>query len=128
MYQAARKLLFTDCRCADDASKVYEDLFRKLDTNADGKVDVTELKAGLAALGIKTGKGAAQVRADGPKRAAQCDNDSAGTPRNHHSQAQATESVHAKRCTLLYCVLHFRSASPKIFVLWLFIRSFFSLL
>ncbi|XP_040040840.2 mitochondrial adenyl nucleotide antiporter SLC25A24 [Gasterosteus aculeatus] len=60
MYQAARKLLFTDCRCADDASKVYEDLFRKLDTNADGKVDVTELKAGLAALGIKTGKGAAQ--------------------------------------------------------------------
>uniref|UniRef100_A0AAQ4S5L9 EF-hand domain-containing protein n=1 Tax=Gasterosteus aculeatus aculeatus TaxID=481459 RepID=A0AAQ4S5L9_GASAC len=60
MYQAARKLLFTDCRCADDASKVYEDLFRKLDTNADGKVDVTELKAGLAALGIKTGQGAAQ--------------------------------------------------------------------
>uniref|UniRef100_A0A7N6AAN0 EF-hand domain-containing protein n=1 Tax=Anabas testudineus TaxID=64144 RepID=A0A7N6AAN0_ANATE len=44
----------------DDASKAYEELFAKLDTNKDGKVDVTELKAGLEAMGIKTGKGAAQ--------------------------------------------------------------------
>lgn len=61
MYQVARKLFFTDCQCADDASKAYADLFAKLDTNKDGKVDVSELKAGLAAMGIKTGKGAAQV-------------------------------------------------------------------
>uniref|UniRef100_A0A667X7I4 Solute carrier family 25 member 24 n=1 Tax=Myripristis murdjan TaxID=586833 RepID=A0A667X7I4_9TELE len=51
------KFVFTDCRCADDASKTYEELFAKLDTNKDGKVDVSELKAGLAAMGIKSGKG-----------------------------------------------------------------------
>uniref|UniRef100_A0A8C2ZRP6 EF-hand domain-containing protein n=1 Tax=Cyclopterus lumpus TaxID=8103 RepID=A0A8C2ZRP6_CYCLU len=54
------KLFFTDCRCAEDASNVYDELFAKLDTNKDGKVDVAELKAGLAAMGIATGKGAAQ--------------------------------------------------------------------
>lgn len=61
MYQVVRKLFFTDCQCAEDAPKIYEELFAKLDTNKDGKVDVSELKAGLAAMGIKTGKGAAQV-------------------------------------------------------------------
>lgn len=61
MYQVARKLFFTDCRCADNASKAYEELFAKLDTNKDGKVDVSELKAGLDAMGIKAEKGAAQV-------------------------------------------------------------------
>uniref|UniRef100_A0A674NQS0 Solute carrier family 25 member 24 n=1 Tax=Takifugu rubripes TaxID=31033 RepID=A0A674NQS0_TAKRU len=35
-------------------------LFAKLDANKDGKVDVSELRAGLAAMGIKSGKGAAQ--------------------------------------------------------------------
>ncbi|XP_041790706.1 calcium-binding mitochondrial carrier protein SCaMC-1 [Chelmon rostratus] len=60
MYQVARKLFFTDCRCAEDASKTYEDLFAKLDSNKDGRVDVSELKAGLAAMGIKTARGAAQ--------------------------------------------------------------------
>ncbi|XP_008292871.1 mitochondrial adenyl nucleotide antiporter SLC25A24 [Stegastes partitus] len=60
MYQVVRKLFFTDCRCADDASKTYEELFARLDTNKDGKVDVSELKAGLAAMGIKARKGAAQ--------------------------------------------------------------------
>lgn len=62
MYQGVRKLFFTECKCADDdASKAYEELFAKLDTNKDGKVDVFELRAGLEAMGIKTGKGAAQV-------------------------------------------------------------------
>uniref|UniRef100_A0A672J912 Calcium-binding mitochondrial carrier protein SCaMC-1-like n=1 Tax=Salarias fasciatus TaxID=181472 RepID=A0A672J912_SALFA len=61
MYQVVKKLFFTDCRCAaEDASRTYEDLFAKLDANKDGKVDVAELKAGMAAMGIKPGKGAAQ--------------------------------------------------------------------
>ncbi|XP_056271428.1 mitochondrial adenyl nucleotide antiporter SLC25A24 [Pseudoliparis swirei] len=60
MYQVVRKMFFTDCRCAEDASNVYDDLFAKLDANKDGKVDVAELKAGLAAMGIASGKGAAQ--------------------------------------------------------------------
>ncbi|XP_061540004.1 mitochondrial adenyl nucleotide antiporter SLC25A24-like [Phycodurus eques] len=60
MYQMVRNLFFTDCRCASDASKSYEELFAKLDTNKDGKVDVSELKAGLAAMGIRTRKGAAR--------------------------------------------------------------------
>lgn len=61
MYHVVRKLFFTDCRCAgDDASRTYEDLFAKLDANKDGRVDVAELKAGMAAMGIKSGTGAAQ--------------------------------------------------------------------
>ncbi|XP_028258760.1 calcium-binding mitochondrial carrier protein SCaMC-1 [Parambassis ranga] len=60
MYQAVRKLFFTDCRCAEDASKTYAELFAKLDTNKDGKVDVAELKAGLDGMGIKSVQGAAQ--------------------------------------------------------------------
>ena len=60
-YQAIRRLVFTDCSCATDASKTYEDLFEKLDTNKDGKVDVAELRAGLTSMGITFRKGAAQV-------------------------------------------------------------------
>lgn len=63
MYHTVRKLFFTQCHCADGGggSKTYEELFAKLDANKDGKVDVSELKAGLAAMGISSGKGAAQV-------------------------------------------------------------------
>lgn len=63
MHQVVRKFFFTDCRCASahDGSKSYEELFAKLDANKDGKVDVSELRAGLASMGIRTGKGAAQV-------------------------------------------------------------------
>lgn len=61
MYHIMRKLFFTECHCADDGSNTYEDLFAKLDANKDGIVDVSELRAGLAAMGISSGKGAAQV-------------------------------------------------------------------
>lgn len=63
MLQLVGKLLFTHCRCAasQDGPQAYEELFAKLDANKDGKVDVAELRAGLAAMGIKSGKGAAQV-------------------------------------------------------------------
>lgn len=51
-----------DCRCWDAArSKNYEELFKKLDTNKDGKVDVAELRTGLIAMGIATHTGEAQV-------------------------------------------------------------------
>lgn len=49
--------------CWDDLSrKTYANLFERLDTNKDGKVDVAELRAGLIAMGISFRKGAAQVR------------------------------------------------------------------
>ncbi|XP_006634939.1 mitochondrial adenyl nucleotide antiporter SLC25A24 [Lepisosteus oculatus] len=61
MYQAVRRLVFTDSRCFDaENKKKYEELFKKLDTNKDGKVDVSELKEGLEAMGTTLGKGAAQ--------------------------------------------------------------------
>ncbi|XP_051951663.1 calcium-binding mitochondrial carrier protein SCaMC-1 [Xyrauchen texanus] len=61
MYQTIRKFVFTDCRCSDDEStKSFEELFKKLDVNKDGKVDVSELKAGLAEMGFSMGKGEAQ--------------------------------------------------------------------
>ncbi|KAJ8277966.1 hypothetical protein GJAV_G00082220 [Gymnothorax javanicus] len=41
-------------------TKTYQDLFEKLDANKDGKVDISELKAGLKSMGISLGKGAAQ--------------------------------------------------------------------
>lgn len=48
-------------RCWDaDSERSYQDLFERLDTNKDGKVDVAELRAGLKAMGIFR-LGAAQV-------------------------------------------------------------------
>lgn len=47
-----RRLLQT-ARCWDaDSERSYQDLFERLDTNKDGKVDVAELRAGLKAMGI----------------------------------------------------------------------------
>ncbi|KAG7457203.1 hypothetical protein MATL_G00243990 [Megalops atlanticus] len=42
------------------SKRSYEDLFEKLDTNKDGKVDVAELRAGLTAMGISYRQGAVQ--------------------------------------------------------------------
>uniref|UniRef100_A0A8B9JXT8 Solute carrier family 25 member 24 n=1 Tax=Astyanax mexicanus TaxID=7994 RepID=A0A8B9JXT8_ASTMX len=44
----------------DHATKNFEKLFEKLDVNRDGKVDVAELRAGLADLGFTLGADAAQ--------------------------------------------------------------------
>uniref|UniRef100_A0A3B4C3G1 EF-hand domain-containing protein n=1 Tax=Pygocentrus nattereri TaxID=42514 RepID=A0A3B4C3G1_PYGNA len=41
-----------------ESEKGYEELFQKLDTNKDGKVDVAELRAGLIAMGISLRTGA----------------------------------------------------------------------
>ncbi|XP_061832313.2 mitochondrial adenyl nucleotide antiporter SLC25A24 [Nerophis lumbriciformis] len=60
MHSFVRKVFLTHCQCAESESKMYEELFAKLDTNKDGKVDVSELKAGIAAMGIRSGRGAAQ--------------------------------------------------------------------
>lgn len=61
MYQAIRAALLSNARCWDpDSKRSYQDLFEKLDTNKDGKVDVAELRAGLKAMGIFR-QGAAQV-------------------------------------------------------------------
>lgn len=62
MYHALRKAFFSDAHCVSDSTaKSYEELFAKLDTNKDGIVDVSELKAGLSSMGVYLGKGAAQV-------------------------------------------------------------------
>ncbi|XP_037313903.2 mitochondrial adenyl nucleotide antiporter SLC25A24-like [Pungitius pungitius] len=53
MNQALRTFLLSNARCWDAGSeRPYQDLFERLDTNKDGKVDVAELRAGLKAMGI----------------------------------------------------------------------------
>ncbi|XP_037538214.1 calcium-binding mitochondrial carrier protein SCaMC-1 [Nematolebias whitei] len=57
MFQAS---LLSGARCSDaDSKRSYQDLFNRLDTNNDGKVDVAELREGLKAMGMYR-QGAAQ--------------------------------------------------------------------
>lgn len=66
MYRALRTFLLPGAQCWDAGSKrSYQDLFERLDTNKDGKVDVAELRAGLKAMGIFR-HGAAQVQIQRP--------------------------------------------------------------
>ena len=44
------------------SNEKIEELFRQLDTNKDGRVDVKELTEGLSKLGVPTIPGQAQVR------------------------------------------------------------------
>lgn len=63
MYQAIRALILSDSQCWDaDSKRSCQELFEKLDTNKDGKVDIAELRAGLTAMGVFR-QGAAQVNA-----------------------------------------------------------------
>ncbi|XP_077412089.1 mitochondrial adenyl nucleotide antiporter SLC25A24-like isoform X1 [Vanacampus margaritifer] len=60
MIRTAASGLLPTARCWDaDSQRSYQDLFEKLDTNKDGKVDVAELRAGLKAMGVFR-QGAAQ--------------------------------------------------------------------
>ncbi|XP_042321046.1 calcium-binding mitochondrial carrier protein SCaMC-1 [Sceloporus undulatus] len=43
------------CEAAPEGPSRYESLFRKLDLNQDGRVDIAELQAGLQALGLPLG-------------------------------------------------------------------------
>lgn len=61
MYHNIRRFFLPTARCWDaNSERSYQDLFERLDTNKDGKVDVAELRAGLKAMGIFR-QGAAQV-------------------------------------------------------------------
>ncbi|XP_053185543.1 calcium-binding mitochondrial carrier protein SCaMC-1-like isoform X2 [Scomber japonicus] len=66
MYQTLRTLVLSNARCWDaDSERSYQDLFERLDTNKDGKVDVAELRAGLKAMGIFRQGAAQQIVSSG---------------------------------------------------------------
>uniref|UniRef100_A0A8C8FLM9 EF-hand domain-containing protein n=1 Tax=Oncorhynchus tshawytscha TaxID=74940 RepID=A0A8C8FLM9_ONCTS len=61
MYHVIKGLVLTESQCWDpDSERSYQDLFDKLDTNKDGKVDVAELRAGITAMGMSFRRGAAE--------------------------------------------------------------------
>ncbi|KAM9435246.1 mitochondrial adenyl nucleotide antiporter SLC25A24 [Clarias gariepinus] len=61
MYKTLTKMFFNEARCLNnEPNKSFEALFEKLDVNKDGKVDIAELREGLAAMGFSLGADAAQ--------------------------------------------------------------------
>lgn len=65
MFQLLRGLVLPAAACdgSRDGDSRYANLFRKLDLNEDGRVDIAELQTGLRAMGIPLGKEAEEVRA-----------------------------------------------------------------
>ncbi|XP_048354072.1 calcium-binding mitochondrial carrier protein SCaMC-1 [Sphaerodactylus townsendi] len=56
MFRVLRGFVLPEAACeAPESSAMYENLFKKLDLNEDGRVDIAELQAGLKALGIPLG-------------------------------------------------------------------------
>ncbi|XP_061489863.1 mitochondrial adenyl nucleotide antiporter SLC25A24 [Rhineura floridana] len=56
MFSFLRDFVVPEAACeAPDSNSRYENLFKKLDLNEDGRVDIAELHAGLRALGIPLG-------------------------------------------------------------------------
>lgn len=51
------------CDGSRDGDSRYANLFKKLDLNEDGRVDIAELQTGLQAMGIPLGKEAEEVGA-----------------------------------------------------------------
>lgn len=68
MFQFLRAFLLPAAACDGnrDGDSRYANLFRKLDLNEDGRVDIAELQTGLRAMGIPLGKEAEEV--SGPCR------------------------------------------------------------
>ncbi|NXS39623.1 SCMC1 protein, partial [Balaeniceps rex] len=58
MFQLLRRLVLPAAACdgSRDGDSRYANLFRKLDLNEDGRVDIAELQTGLRAMGIPLGK------------------------------------------------------------------------
>lgn len=65
MFRFLRGALLPEAACqeANNNSSRYENLFKKLDLNEDGRVDIAELHVGLKALGIPLGRDAEEVGA-----------------------------------------------------------------
>lgn len=56
--------VFPEAACeAPESKSRYENLFKKLDSNQDGRVDIAELQSGLKELGIPLGDDAEKVGA-----------------------------------------------------------------
>lgn len=64
MFRFLKGFVLPEAACeATESSSRYENLFKKLDLNKDGRVDIAELQAGLQALGIPLGDDAEKVGA-----------------------------------------------------------------
>ncbi|NWQ69412.1 SCMC1 protein, partial [Neopipo cinnamomea] len=65
MFQLLRGFVLPAAACDGnrDGDSRYANLFRKLDLNEDGRVDIAELQTGLRAMGIPLGKEAEEVSA-----------------------------------------------------------------